>query len=818
MSRPFTGYVFISYSRKDSEVMRRIVRHLRAQGIRAWVDDESLVPGTPVWEYEIERAIIGAFAVVVVLSPDAKSSEWVLREITLADEYEKRVFPVIVVGRNVDSIPFRLVTRQFADIRQNEPQGLQGLSDAITSYWDLLTRLEEERNAAEQALRLNAERKAQEESEHLAKQKAEEEKLLKAEVDAAKKAKEEADRIARQKAEEQRLARARLEAERKSKEETSEPRRSEYIFDQTPDPKATVSKPALPYPSILLWGLIGVLVVIVGAWGIWYLVDGPPVTPVPQVGTSEPEIPLTEEAAIPFSGKSLVAPSCDYEGFFRSIEATDRHTVTFNLCQPDPAFLSKLAITVFAIYPEEWIENTISAGSRTNEAYEHPIGTGPYRVNTWQRADSITFTANPDYWGDAPAANTLVFRWASESSQRLTALQSGTADGIDNVSAEDYVSVISNDELRLQVRPSLSVFYIGINNGFPPFDDPRVRKAIAMGIDRQRLIDNFYPPRTEMASHFTPCIVPNGCVGDEWYPFDPEAALALLAEAGYPDGFSSRLYYRDVVRFYLPQAQNVALDIQRQLLSNLNINVELVVMESGAFVTAMRDGQLDGLHLFGWTSDYAHITGFLDNHFTNNNVQFGNASLTYANAITNGSRLTDITSARPFYVEANNAIRESVPMIPVVHPAALLAYRADVANQQASPFYQERFALMDPDGRDTLVWIQDTEPASLFCADVADIASLRACAQVMETLYSHQINSAEVEPGLAESCTPNEDLTVWVCQLRQGVLFHDGTTFDANDVVTTFTMGLDASSPLHVGNQNLWDYYDFIWGIMNEPQ
>lgn len=147
---PTSKHVFISYSRKDSDAMRSIVKHLREQGIKAWVDNESLIPGTPVWEYEIEKVIIGSFAVLVILSPDAKNSEWVLREITLADEYQKRVFPVIVSGKNVDSIPFRLVTRQFADIRQNAAQGLRALTDAVSSYWDMLLSLEEGRDAAEQ--------------------------------------------------------------------------------------------------------------------------------------------------------------------------------------------------------------------------------------------------------------------------------------------------------------------------------------------------------------------------------------------------------------------------------------------------------------------------------------------------------------------------------------------------------------------------------------------------------------------------------------------------------------------------------------------
>ncbi len=104
-------------------------------------------------------------------------------------------------------------------------------------------------------------------------------------------------------------------------------------------------------------------------------------------------------------------------------------------------------------------------------------------------------------------------------------------------------------------------------------------------------------------------------MGDAWYDFDVEAAKALLTEAGFPDGFQTKLYYRDVVRGYLPQVGNVAQDIQAQLKANLNIDAEIVVMESGAFIEESGAGRLDGLYLLGWGADYPHITNFLDYHF-----------------------------------------------------------------------------------------------------------------------------------------------------------------------------------------------------------
>jgi peptide/nickel transport system substrate-binding protein len=94
--------------------------------------------------------------------------------------------------------------------------------------------------------------------------------------------------------------------------------------------------------------------------------------------------------------------------------------------------------------------------------------------------------------------------------------------------------------------------------------------------------------------------------------------------------------------------------------------------------------------------------------------------------------------------------------------------------------------------------------------------ALRACGQVMQTLYAFENNASTVTPLLAESCTPNGNLTAWTCTLRQNVKFQDGTLLDANDVVATFTMGLDVNSPTHKGNSNTWAYYQGILGLVGQ--
>lgn len=527
------------------------------------------------------------------------------------------------------------------------------------------------------------------------------------------------------------------------------------------------------------------------------------------------EEPAAEEPMAEFEPMVMAADNCDYGGLLKEIAAVDELTVQFTMCAPDPAFPSKAAFTAFAIQPSEYLEST----GGTGDLLEHPIGTGPYMVDNWARGEEVVFKRNDSYWGDPAKTETLVFRWNSEAAARLLELQSGTVDGIDNPAPDDFETIKGDDALNLVERPALNIFYVGMNNTYEPFSDERVRQAIAMGIDRQRIVDNFYAPGSEVASHFTPCSIPNACVGEEWYTFDPEAARALLAEAGYPDGFSTEIAYRDVVRSYLPEPGIVAQDIQAQLKENLNIDAEIVVMESGAFLDASDSGELPGLHLLGWGADYPDMTNFLDYHFgAGASQQFGDKFDDITSALAQGAALASDDARMPFYETANNAIKQHVPMIPVAHGGSGVAYAATVEGGHANPLGNEYFAVMDP-GKDTFVWMQNAEPISLYCSDETDGESLRACEQVTEALLSYEIGGTAVEPALATSCDANEDLTVWTCHLRAGVKFHDGSSLDANDVVKSWGIQWDAADALHTGNTGAFTYFSALWGgFLNAPE
>lgn len=512
---------------------------------------------------------------------------------------------------------------------------------------------------------------------------------------------------------------------------------------------------------------------------------------------------------------SVAAKDCEYGGIIKEIKALDPLTVEFSMCVPDPAFLSKIAFSAFSIRPKEQLEATGGGGE---ELLSKPIGTGPYKMDEWKRGDSITYSRYDDYWGEKAITKTLVFRWSTEASARLLELQSGTVDGIDNPNPEDFETIKGDSNLAFMPREALNVFYIGFTNTFKPFDDVKVRKAVALAIDRQRIVENFYPAGSEVADYFTPCSIVNGCTGDKWWDFDVEGAKALLKEAGLEGGFKTKIFLRDVVRGYLPRPTDVATDIQAQLKANLNIDAQIEVMESGAFLDAADSGKLEGIHLLGWSADYPHITNFLDFHFNRNKLQFGQIDPSVYEELEKGSQTADTEKAKEFYIKANNALKETVPMIPVVHGGSAVAYLANVKGGYASPLTEERFWTMDPGGKDTFVWMQSAEPISLYCPDETDGESLRACEQTLESLYAYEPGGTASVPSLATVCEPNADLTVWTCKLRENVKFHDGSALDANDVVASFAAGIDAANPWHKGNTGAFEYWFTLWGnIMNVP-
>ncbi len=557
---------------------------------------------------------------------------------------------------------------------------------------------------------------------------------------------------------------------------------------------------------------------------------GPTTAPQPTtVASAAPALvyPETGEVTCGTGGNPGEFNGSEYRGNLKSIEAPDAATVVFNLCNPDVAFLQKVAFAVFGINDSGWIAAHAPDGSISRDMN----GTGPYELEEWREGDSLIFKEFANYW-DAekyPLVPNAVLRWATESGARLQALQSGNTTGITLVGPSDFDTVAADSNLLLAPAPdgqALNTLYVGFNHNIEPWDDVNVRKAVALAINRQEIVDNFYPEGSEVATHFTPCAIEFACEGDDWFASGGAdqitEAKALLATAGFPDGIETTIQFRNVFRGYLPNPPDVAQNLQEQLAA-IGITAAPEEQDSGTFIENANGGLLEGIFLLGWGADYPEVTNFMDYHFgAGATAAFGPFYPELATPLGEGNSTTDPAARAAAYAEANNMLQELVPMVPIAHGQYANAYLAGTEGAQVSAISTEVMWAMKPPASasdpNTVVLTQGAEPIGVYCADETDGESLRACEQAMEGLYGYAVGGTDVQPALATGCEPNAEGTQWTCALRQGVTFHDGSTFEAEDVVLSFAVQWDAEHPLHKGNTGIFEYWAGLWGgNLNPP-
>jgi len=363
----------------------------------------------------------------------------------------------------------------------------------------------------------------------------------------------------------------------------------------------------------------------------------------------------------------------------------------------------------------------------------------------WVDGSQILLKRFENYWGEMAKVSIAVIRFQPESTGRALYLQAGVADGAAVVSVEDFPTILADSDLVLINRAPLVMAYIAMNNRSKPFNDVRVREAIALTIDQQRLADNFYPTGTVAAHSFTPCAIPFGCAGDPWYTQDLVKAKQLLAEAGFPDGFNTTISVRDKVSSHTPYPLEIATDIQDQL-KQVGINADIQVLESTAWVSNLVDGTNVGLAIGGgWTPDYIDPTNYLNRFFTDggsSQQRLGDPFADLSSALLAAGATSDATERESLYAEANNLIKKYVPLIPTVHTGSAVAYLADVAGAHASSFELESLSVLTPGNRDKLVWVIPNEPGTLYCpVAFGGQDPLRVCVQISEGLYGFEPGS-----------------------------------------------------------------------------
>lgn len=215
-----------------------------------------------------------------------------------------------------------------------------------------------------------------------------------------------------------------------------------------------------------------------------------------------------------------------------SVEVLDPLTVRIRLERVTADFLTFLG----------WGDANIVAPETAATNRAAPVGTGPFRFVRWKRGDSIVLARYENYWGALPPLAGATFKFISDPAAAFAALMAGDVDAFPNYGAPETLFLFEEDpEFSVAVGSTQGEVILAMNNSRPPFDDLRVRRAIAHAVDRGELIEGaMFGHGTPIGSHFSP-LHPAYIDLTGRYPHDADRARALLAEAGYPQGFRVRL-------------------------------------------------------------------------------------------------------------------------------------------------------------------------------------------------------------------------------------------------------------------------------------
>ncbi|WP_372803014.1 ABC transporter substrate-binding protein [Paracoccus seriniphilus] len=242
------------------------------------------------------------------------------------------------------------------------------------------------------------------------------------------------------------------------------------------------------------------------------------------------------------------------------IEAVDATTLVLKLSRRDADLLYWLG------YPAAVMVEPGSADSNGTT----PVGTGPFKVDEWRKGDRVLMSAWDGYWGEAPALETVTARFINDPQAQAAALQAGQVDIVGNLNAPELFAQFTDDpDFHAVAGAGEMEIVAGMNNAKPPFDDLRVRQALMMAVDRPSLVAAVSSGHgTEIGSHFSPANPFYEDLTGE-FPYDPQRAKALLAEAGYPDGFSFE--FKVPTR---PYAQRSA-EILQAFFSQIGVNANI---------------------------------------------------------------------------------------------------------------------------------------------------------------------------------------------------------------------------------------------------
>lgn len=279
----------------------------------------------------------------------------------------------------------------------------------------------------------------------------------------------------------------------------------------------------------------------------------------------------------------------NYEPIER-IEVIDDYTVRFLLKRPYPPLLGWLSTMYTAIVPRH------VSGERLRT---QTFGSGPFTMVEYVPAEKVVLKAKADYWEGRPKLDTVTFKTISEDFVRLVALETGQIDVALRVPLQEIPRLRRDARFEVYRVPPSGFEFIGIQTHKPPFSDIRVRQAIAHAINRDEIVKTVFSGLAEiMYGPIMPVSWAYSKDVEKIFPYDPEKARRLLVEAGYPNGFSAKLYMSG--RWQEPEYAQV---VQAQL-RRVGINLQIVQMEFGSYLDALFKETVDGMFILAWLGQW----------------------------------------------------------------------------------------------------------------------------------------------------------------------------------------------------------------------
>lgn len=381
-----------------------------------------------------------------------------------------------------------------------------------------------------------------------------------------------------------------------------------------------------------------------------------------------------------------------FPGTIANVKVLAPDEVEFDLTQAVAPFLANLAMPAFGL-------GSPTAMKKEGEDYFRlPIGTGPYQVAEWVKDDHITLTAYPGYWGEKPKIATIILRDIPDAATSMLALQKGEIDGWEYPRPDDLTAIAADHNLTLYHQPPNNLLYLAIQTEKPPFNNVLVRRALNEAIDAKAILQHFYDPSASLATDLLPLAVwPHP--SQTAYAYNPADARRLLAQAGFPHGFSTTLWYMTLPRPYVPEPQRVAEAIQANL-RQVGINAKLEGMEWGPYLQRTENGE-HNLALFGWTGDNGDPDNFLYTILDKDaaippgaqNVCFWKDD-NFHRLMMLGQTTIDRSERAKYYLQALQLVHDQAPMVPLVHTAPPIAFKRTVLGYIPSPDNSEPFEVM----------------------------------------------------------------------------------------------------------------------------